>query len=103
MCLTAGMVQQTSAEISRNAIGRRLADKKHSSTTVDDGETSPLQSKRSSMLRFLLIVACSVSSICFLLLWVLCTLMLLLLSFISLFGFLLENAQQPNVSVPCTD
>lgn len=55
MCLTAGLVQQTSAESSRNVIGRRLADKKHSSTTVDDDETSPLQSKRSSMLRFPLV------------------------------------------------
>lgn len=101
VCLTAGLVQQTSAESSRNVIGRRLADKKHSSTTVDDDETSPLQSKRSSMLRFPL-VACSLSSICFLLLWVLCTLTLLLLSFIYLFCFLLENTQNLLISVSFT-
>lgn len=101
VCLTAGLVQQTSAESSRNVIGRRLADKKHSSTTVDDDETSPLQSKRSSMLRFPL-VACSLSSICFLLLWVLCTLTLLLLSFIYLFCFLLENTQNLLLSVSFT-
>lgn len=101
VCLTAGLVQQTSAESSRNVIGRRLADKKHSSTTVDDDETSPLQSKRSSMLRFPL-VACSLSSICFLLLWVLCTLTLLLLSFIYLFCFLLEYTQNLLISVSFT-
>lgn len=101
VCLTAGLVQQTSAESSRNVIGRRLADKKHSSTTVDDDETSPLQSKRSSMLRFPL-VACSLSSICFLLLWVLCTLTLLLLSFIYLLCFLLENTQNLLISVSFT-
>ncbi|XP_046672378.1 NPC intracellular cholesterol transporter 1 isoform X2 [Homalodisca vitripennis] len=44
-----GLVHHVSGDDGKIVVGRRLAAKKHSSTSLDDDETSPLQSKRSSL------------------------------------------------------
>lgn len=63
--LAAGLVRRASVEDGRHVIGRRLAGMNHSRTALDDDESSPLQSKRSSMLSLFPISLFSVSFFAF--------------------------------------